>query len=152
MFKRCTTSKGHTTRSTNCPGSSDLIYKIIIIFSIFQHIEPGLAPILDPSEYPRVIHGTYTEAWTQIRSKGGLNRMKRNHIHFATGRFGEDNVLSGMRADCDIFIYVDMKKALDGEKRLEDPFWHNAWKFLQPIVDGSGGVGHLEKKLCSVHF
>lgn len=71
-----------------------------------------LTPITDWSQYPTVVHGTYRKCWGDIRQMG-LSRMGRNHIHFAPGDPGEEGVISGMRASCDILIYIDMKKALD---------------------------------------
>lgn len=38
--------------------------------------------------------------------------MKRNHIHFAKGLPSDKTVLSGIRKDCQIFIYIDLAKAL----------------------------------------
>lgn len=65
-----------------------------------------------------VVHGTYMPAWKEIR-KGGLNRMSRNHIHFAKGyNFQKDDpknpnqVISGMRMTCDIFIEIDTTRAM----------------------------------------
>ena len=43
--------------------------------------------------------------------------MGRNHVHFAVGRPGESEVISGMRNTCDILIELDLEKALkDGMK------------------------------------
>ncbi len=36
--------------------------------------------------------------------------MGRNHIHMAKGHKGE--VISGMRGSCDIYIQIDMEKAI----------------------------------------
>jgi RNA:NAD 2'-phosphotransferase (TPT1/KptA family) len=44
--------------------------------------------ILDASKYPVVVHGTYLNCWESIK-KSGLNKMKRNHIHFAIGYPGD---------------------------------------------------------------
>ena len=42
--------------------------------------------------------------------------MKRNHIHFATGKPNiegpENSVISGMRKSCDVYIYVDVYKCV----------------------------------------
>ncbi|KAI9137061.1 KptA family-domain-containing protein [Paraphysoderma sedebokerense] len=62
-------------------------------------------------EIPVLVHGTYTQRWNSIK-KDGLKAMTRHHIHFATGLFGEDGVISGMRKNCEIFIYVDVEKAM----------------------------------------
>jgi len=72
--------------------------------------------ITDPNEFPVVLHGTYTRYWSLIKDKG-LSRMGRTHIHFAPGLPKESGVISGMRSSADIYIYIDMEKALkDGFK------------------------------------
>ncbi|OZJ06665.1 hypothetical protein BZG36_00334 [Bifiguratus adelaidae] len=67
--------------------------------------------ITDASRYPMVIHGTYRDKWPSIAFQG-LSRMRRNHIHLAPGMPGEDGVISGMRRSCDVFIHIDMAKAI----------------------------------------
>nr|XP_034326773.1 uncharacterized protein LOC105317941 isoform X8 [Crassostrea gigas] len=75
-----------------------------------------LTPIKDPSEAPEVIHGTYLKSWDIIKNQG-LNKMGRNHIHFAAGEPGENGVISGMRSSCEVIIKLNMEKALkDGLK------------------------------------
>ncbi|GAM28679.1 hypothetical protein SAMD00019534_118550, partial [Acytostelium subglobosum LB1] len=61
-------------------------------------------------DVPSVIHGTYRKHLISIKSKG-LNRMDRNHIHFATGDHGD--VVSGMRSNCELVIIIDLQLALD---------------------------------------
>ncbi|KAI9288471.1 putative tRNA 2'-phosphotransferase [Umbelopsis sp. AD052] len=61
---------------------------------------------------PICVHGTYTTNWNSIATQG-LKRMSRNHIHFAAGMPGENGVISGMRKSCDVFIYVDMARAME---------------------------------------
>ncbi|KAG9284402.1 hypothetical protein G9A89_023659 [Geosiphon pyriformis] len=73
-----------------------------------------LVRITDPTLFPQVIHGTYMTNWKSIESKG-LSKMSRNHIHFANGRWGDPNVKSGVRANCDLFIIVDLEKAIAGK-------------------------------------
>lgn len=60
-----------------------------------------------------VIHGTYFGLYQPIIESGGLKKMERNHIHFSTG-LPEDKqgVISGMRSDAEILIYVDIEKSL----------------------------------------
>ena len=43
-----------------------------------------LEKINDPFRYREVVHGTFHEPLALIM-KGGLNKMGRNHIHFAIG-------------------------------------------------------------------
>lgn len=72
--------------------------------------------ITDPSEFNVVVHGTYTKNWSKIKEEG-LKVMNRNHIHFAAGYPKDDQVISGMRTTCNIFIELDIGKALkDGIK------------------------------------
>ena len=44
--------------------------------------------------------------------------MDRHHIHLATGIFGDDKVISGMRKSCDVLIYIDVVKAIGGKSLL----------------------------------
>lgn len=75
-----------------------------------------------------VIHGTDEPSWKLILKSGGLRRMGRNHIHFAsglpagfkplspsTGATEESEsapVISGMRKNSSILIYIDIQAAL----------------------------------------
>jgi len=70
-------------------------------------IEAGNVPAV-------VIHGTYFSFYQAILEAGGLKKMLRNHIHFSTG-LPEDKqgVISGMRNDAEILIYIDIKKSLE---------------------------------------
>jgi 2'-phosphotransferase len=78
-----------------------------------EHIEDSelLVEITDPSEYPVCVHGTYRACLDSILNNG-LNRMKRNHIHMAVGIPEDDSVISGMRASCQVVIYVNMERAM----------------------------------------
>ena len=67
-----------------------------------------LRPLLDPSEYPTVVHGTSLEAWKSIEREG-LKKQGRNHIHLASGLHAK----SGVRKNCQVFIYIDLQKALE---------------------------------------
>jgi 2'-phosphotransferase len=88
-----------------------------------------------------VVHGTFPKAWGLIKATGGLKRMGRTHVHFATGLPGEggktsedqppaagvdedvaeldaseaesQEVISGMRKDASILIWVDVRRSLD---------------------------------------
>lgn len=72
-------------------------------------LKPVLAGSPDcPSE---AVHGSYLRNWNSIQQHG-LSRMKRTHIHLAPGLPGEEGVISGMRKDCDLAIFIDVFKAL----------------------------------------
>ena len=71
-----------------------------------------LTKITDPKDAPVCIHGTYYKVLPLIL-QSGLSRMKRNHIHFAPGFASEKGgVISGMRGDCEVAIYLDVPAAL----------------------------------------
>jgi 2'-phosphotransferase len=60
-----------------------------------------------------VVHGTYYALYPTIVASSGLSKMRRNHIHFSTGLpGGEEGTVSGMRADAELLIYVDIRKSL----------------------------------------
>ena len=62
-----------------------------------------------------VVHGTYFAFWPEIVASGGLKPMGRNHVHCATGvpeEKGEGKVVSGMRGDAELLVYVDVEGAL----------------------------------------
>lgn len=60
-----------------------------------------------------IIHGTYSEHWQKIKSKG-LSRMQRNHIHFSKGQ----NFICGLRKNADLFIYINFEKATTGNLKF----------------------------------
>ncbi|KAL4980335.1 KptA family-domain-containing protein [Aspergillus desertorum] len=102
----------------------------------------------NPDKLPEtVVHGTYHSTWPLILESGGLKCMGRNHAHFATGPAVQDvldaidsvnskgeegkesgsgvrsrgKVISGMRADAAVLIYIDIRRALAGGC----PFWRS---------------------------
>ncbi|EAW11494.1 tRNA 2'-phosphotransferase [Aspergillus clavatus NRRL 1] len=90
-----------------------------------------------------VVHGTYHAAWPAILNSGGLRCMGRNQVHFATGPplesvlpkhvdgmshtaappggLNDGRVISGMRRDAQVLVYIDIKKAL----AAGCPFWRS---------------------------
>jgi 2'-phosphotransferase len=117
-----------------------------------------LTPIAlsDPSSIPStVVHGTFYAAWNSILRTGGLRPMSRVHVHFATGpnlqsvldsneekktenreaSMGEQKaVISGMRSDAQILIYINVRKALE----MGIPFWRSE----NGVVLSDGVVGN----------
>lgn len=90
-----------------------MIYVIKTIFLTLQVNDLELEPITNSKEYPTVIHGTNLKSWNSIK-QSGLRRMNRIHIHFAPGEPGDEGVISGMRNSAQIYIYVDISKAISG--------------------------------------
>jgi 2'-phosphotransferase len=92
--------------------------------SIILESSSLLNPItIDSPDMPDVVlHGTFYGAWPAILDNGGMSKMGRNHMHFAAGVPGQDaGVISGMRADAQILIYIDIRRALDAGI----PFWRS---------------------------
>lgn len=93
--------------------------------------------LADPTSIPSTcVHGTFYGAWPLILRTGGLKPMGRNHVHFAAGPalseilpagdvdavtssgvtsvVGEKaKVISGMRHDAQILIYIDLRRCLE---------------------------------------
>eukprot|EP00800_Vazella_pourtalesii_P004124 TRINITY_DN1437_c1_g1_i1.p1 TRINITY_DN1437_c1_g1~~TRINITY_DN1437_c1_g1_i1.p1 ORF type:complete len:188 (+),score=40.65 TRINITY_DN1437_c1_g1_i1:41-565(+) len=76
-------------------------------------LDLDLVEVTSACNYPLVIHGTYRRCIDAILAQG-LSKMGRNHIHFATGMPGDDDVISGMRASCQVVIRIDMAAAIAG--------------------------------------
>ncbi|CAN6832602.1 unnamed protein product, partial [Brassica oleracea] len=72
-----------------------------------------LKPILSPEEAPVCVHGTYKKNLEFILASG-LKRMNRLHVHFSCGLPTDGEVISGMRRDVNVLIFLDIKKALEG--------------------------------------
>ena len=61
------------------------------------------------------VHGTYFRHMSSILRDGlrpGGGQGSRKHVHFAPLEPGDGRVISGMRGDCDIAIWVDLPRAL----------------------------------------
>ena len=89
---------------------------------------------------PVVVHGTYYAFYPSILASGGLKKMTRNHIHFSTG-LPEDTagkVVSGMRNDAEVLIYVDVRKSLE---EGGTQWWVSDNGVVLSEGDGEGVVG-----------
>lgn len=82
---------------------------------------------------PLALHGTYQRSWEPIRTMG-LSKMGRQHVHMARDLPGESGVISGMRASCQVLVYVDVHAAIQAGMR----FFESANGVL--LTDGFGGV------------
>lgn len=83
-------NQGHSTAIGNEINTSKLMKKIV-----------------EPLEL--CIHGTYRKYIDSIQQTG-LKCMSRTHIHMATDY--PENVMSGARHSANVFIIIDMKKAM----------------------------------------
>ncbi|KAE9979997.1 hypothetical protein EG328_011157 [Venturia inaequalis] len=119
--------------------------------SIKVEEEGLLEPISLDSELPSiVVHGTTHKAWPQIVASGGLKKMTRNHVHFASGlpagfellagsndttsEAQKEPVISGMRNTSAVLIFIDIRKALEGGLK----FWKSANGVILSDGDESG--------------
>ncbi|KAM6552019.1 hypothetical protein CsatB_001827 [Cannabis sativa] len=74
--------------------------------------------------------------------QSGLNRMKRLHIHFSRGLPTEGEVISGMRRNVEVLIYLDVKKALKEGMKL---YISDNKVILSEGIDGVIPVKYFEK-------
>ena len=56
-----------------------------------------------------LFHGTFKNKLEEI-TRSGLSRMNRNHIHLTN----DLNAVSGVRSNCEIFIYINIELAMNG--------------------------------------
>lgn len=79
--------------------------------------ESLLKPIISAEEVPVCVHGTYRKNLDSILG-AGLKRMKRLHVHFSCGLPTDGEVISGMRRDVNVLIFLDVRKALEEGMKL----------------------------------
>lgn len=76
--------------------------------------------------------------------------MSRNHVHFAIGYPKDDEVISGMRSSCDLYIEINLEKAIksgmkwyispnkvilsSGHNRVIEPI------YFKKVIDKTGKV------------
>ncbi|KAL3468455.1 KptA family-domain-containing protein [Aspergillus heterothallicus] len=128
-----------------------------------------------PDKLPKtVVHGTFHSVWPLILESGGLRCMGRNHVHFATGpslssvlegidklntrgltgdpqgKESAAKVISGMRGDAQVLIYIDLRRALEAGC----PFWRSENGVI--LSEGMSVVGNPgeeeEAKVIPVEF
>ncbi|EKF39438.1 hypothetical protein MOQ_000337 [Trypanosoma cruzi marinkellei] len=75
-------------------------------------INPELRRIESATEVSVAIHGTYYSAWKEICACGYLSTMTRQHIHFSRGLINDHCVISGMRYNVEVLLYLDVAKVL----------------------------------------
>lgn len=125
---------------------------------------------LDSTLPETVVHGTYHSAWPLILNSGGLRCMGRNHVHFATGpslksvlaktgdgdgrdmepttdgnvQVDSGRVISGMRQDAQVLIYIDLRRALEAGF----PFWRseNGVILSEGMLPEGGEESNKDKK------
>merc|ERR1712151_124329 len=82
------------------------------------------------------VHGTYKQHVDSILQHGlwaGGGCSNRNHVHFAPYEPGDGRVISGMRYNCEIAVYLDLWRAL----AAGIPFYRSTNQvILSPGVNG----------------
>lgn len=105
-----------------------------------KHLDDSqmMQTITSADECPLAVHGTFRRFLPAIEN-GGLKVMGRNHIHMTTGYPGDaDDVISGMRKSCEVFIEIDVKKAMDDGIKF--------FRSANGVVLTSGKDGILDRK------
>lgn len=108
-----------------------------------QVVDLELKPVMagSPDCPAEAVHGSYLRNWSSIQQQG-LSRMKRTHIHLARGLPGEDAIISGMRKDCDLAVFIDVPKALaDGIKFF--------WSENDVLLTAGDAEGKIQPKYFS---
>ncbi|RWR86661.1 Phosphotransferase KptA/Tpt1 [Cinnamomum micranthum f. kanehirae] len=100
-----------------------------------------LKPILSADEAPVCVHGTYKKNLESIL-QSGLKRMKRLHVHFSSGLPTDGEVISGMRRDVNVLIFLDISKALEEGMKL---YISDNKVILTEGFDGTVPVKYFEK-------
>ena len=77
-----------------------------------------MGEVLTRAKAPRVaVHGTYLRNLDTILSEG-LSKMGRHHVHLASGLLGEPGVVSGMRKNTEVYVWVNVHAAMDSGIRF----------------------------------
>ncbi|XWS45921.1 hypothetical protein CRYUN_Cryun14cG0020800 [Craigia yunnanensis] len=79
--------------------------------------ESLLKQIISADEVQVCVHGTYKRNLGSIL-ESGLKRMKRLLVHFSSGLPTDGEVISGMRQDVNILIFLNVRKALEDGMKL----------------------------------
>ncbi|KAK4372010.1 hypothetical protein RND71_007394 [Anisodus tanguticus] len=87
------------------------------------------------------VHGTYKKNLESILEHG-LKRMKRLHVHFSCGLPTDGEVISGMRRDVNVLIFLDVRKALEDGMKL---YISENRVILTEGFDGAVPVKYLQK-------
>ncbi|KAE8349859.1 KptA family-domain-containing protein [Aspergillus coremiiformis] len=107
-----------------------------------------------------VVHGTFHAVWPAILSSGGLRCMGRNQVHFATGPSVDsvlareakgdegEKVISGMRRDAQVLIYIDLRRALAAGV----PFWRSENGVILSEGMITEGQGDPTQKVVPMEF
>ncbi len=118
----------------NVPESGDASAYIIranqghSIASVASHAGL-LTPIADADAAPAVVcHGTFVAFWPAIEAAGGLRSMGRNHVHCGClddkeardpSTLPPDVVIPGLRRDAQVLVFLDVRRALREDPRLQ---------------------------------
>lgn len=91
--------KGQYYIKANQGHSIDIINEDLKIIKSVNELPHGIA-----------VHGTYYKCLKDI-IKNGLSKMDRTHIHMCCSD-NNSQVISGMRSNCQVMIYIDVALAL----------------------------------------
>lgn len=100
----------------------------------------------DDPDLPKVcVHGTYKRCVESIQRNGllaGGGVSDRNHVHFAPFEPHDGRVISGMRYNCEVAVYIDLPAAL----REGVPFFKSANEvILSPGINGAVPAKYISR-------
>ena len=99
------------------------------------------------NNFPHIVHGTYYKS-LELIMKRGLNKMARTHVHFtASDKIDGQNVVSGYRKDCEILIYLDIKKITEAIQNNDLVFQISENNVILCAGDDEGHVDRLRLHL-----
>lgn len=127
--------------------------------SIAVESEGLLTPVTEDDIPKTIVHGTTHGAWPLIVASGGLQRMGRTHVHFASGlpagftslvsqsessavdaeakAESQAPVISGMRNSSSVLVFLDIEKAMAAGVKF--------WKSENGVILSEGDEGGLIK-------
>lgn len=112
--------------------------------------DEALERLTEDSDLPDIcVHGTYHRYIKSIlhsglKPGGNDGSAFRKHVHFAPFNPGDKNVISGMRYDAEVGIWLNLRKAVEAGI----PFYISPNKvILSPGKNGSVGAEFFEKVL-----
>jgi 2'-phosphotransferase len=113
LVQNCSKQRFHLQRFNDETSGVEELYIRANQGHTMQNVQVEMTEINESNSMSQCIHGTYFAAWESIK-KNGLSKMARQHIHMSEDFPTSKNVISGMRNNCQVAVFVDVQKALKG--------------------------------------
>lgn len=102
-----------------------------------------LSEITDASKFPICVHGTFRRHLDIIVGSGGLSRMARQHVHFASAVPSSGQAISGARMSSEVLFHLDLARALEAGLRFYSS--HNGVILTEGNAQGFVPLGLFKK-------